>query len=522
MIAGLLALTAPPPAAATNYQPADQILVNHFVSLESGLLHITPVSPVTVIESSGRVYGKVNGKTVPAYAVTNPIGAAGDPNGPVVRCTITVGSDAHRFPVDPTKPPGPHNPTSKDLGYINEELKTLFAHEVFHCLSAKLAGTIANLDRHGAWLIEGAATWVASDLVADSLLPRDAWLTYLESPMTPLFRRAEDAIGFFGHLAHSHISPWSVFGPMFAATSDTAAYDVALGSETTFLDSEASAFFDAGGYGSAWVPRGQGSPTADSNVPSHSTSLSKQGPTAHHTETLVVPADADGPYALTLKAPKTQLAVLSGVVRLHATSGGSSVDEVNPGDVTLCKSGGRSCDCPGTHLTFPRGDIAISGGPQGGKVELIGMSDCPAIPARTCAELLTLHDFPGAATEQSTTINTFSTCGFFRPEPPDTAPPPPPSDLAGGLVVDTLPSATVAHKYFVMQCPFCTAFAGVGDEAHLRSAREEEDIGYFYTAAILSARIDNDVVTVTAVPGTGDTVTTLLRRVIAELLATRK
>ncbi len=73
-----------------------------------------------------------------------------------------------------------------------------------------------------------------------------------------------------------------------------------------------------------------------------------------------------------------------------------------------------------------------------------------------------------------------------------------------------------------MQCPVCAPFPGIGDEATLTYSRVEEDIGYFYTAGIASARIDNDIVTVTVVPTFDDTPTMLLRRVIAELLATRK
>jgi hypothetical protein len=518
-------LVAPTPGLATNYQPADQILVNHFVSLESGLLHITPVAPVTVVEAPGHVFGEVNGKTFPAYVVTETIGPAGDPTGPVQSCTITVGTDAHALPVNPTKPPGPHNPTSKDLGYINEELKTFFAHEVFHCLSAKLAGSIANFNRHKAWLVEGGATWVSSDLVADSLLPRDAWLTYLESPMTPLFNRQEDAVGFFGHLAHSGISPWKVFPAMFAATTDPAAYEAGVNGEASFLDSEASAFYDAGGFGAAWVPKGQGNATADSNVPQHSTSLPKNGPTPHHTETLLVPAYADDPVALTLSAPKTELAVRGGEVRLRSTGAGGGVEEVNPGAMTLCESGGKQCDCPGRHITFPKGDLAITAGPNGGQVELIGMSDCPAIPPRVCTGLLALSDFPGATSEQALDIPPLSGCTFSTAEPPEGFSGMAPPDLVGGLDVVTLPNVTTAHEYFLTQfyhCHRCGPIPGIGDEAYLTTFTEEEEVGDVYSGNIGFARIDNDIVTVQLITRRSEAVPELLRLVIAELLATVK
>lgn len=100
----LVAVALAPPAArataATNYLAADRILVNHFVSLESGVLHIAPVSPVTVVESSAHLYGTINDKRVPAYAVTNPMGAPGNPNGSVVscRCVGSPLSSARRWP----------------------------------------------------------------------------------------------------------------------------------------------------------------------------------------------------------------------------------------------------------------------------------------------------------------------------------------------------------------------------------------------------------------------------------------
>lgn len=90
-----IGLSAPALAAPTNYHTADQILVNHFVLLDSGLLHITPVAPVTVVEVNGPVMGVVNGRTVPAYAETEPMGAPGDPTGPVKSCTIRVAAGAH-------------------------------------------------------------------------------------------------------------------------------------------------------------------------------------------------------------------------------------------------------------------------------------------------------------------------------------------------------------------------------------------------------------------------------------------
>lgn len=519
-----LGFVAPARAPAINYQPADQILVNHFVTLESGLLKITPVAPVTVVEAPGRVYGQVNGKTYPAYMVTSPNGPPGDPGGPVQSCTITVGIDAHQISVDPTKPPGPHNLPSKDLGYINEELKTLFAHEVFHCLSAKLAGTIANFDKHRAWLIEGGASWVSSDLVADSLIPHERWLDYLESPLKPLFNRDEDAIGFFGHLAHSGISPWHVFGAMFAAGTDIAAYEAAVNGDMTFLDSEASAFYDAGGFGAAWVPRGQGNATADSNVPQHSTSLPEKGPAPHHTVTLSAPAYADDPVALTLAAPKTELAVTGGEVRLHETGGGGS-DVINPGAVTLCEHGGKGCDCPGRHITFPRGDLAITGGPEGGQVVLIGMGDCPALPPRACTGLLPRSDFPGATSEQVLNIAPLSACTFSTTEPEEGFAGTPPPDLVGGVDLVTLGSATMAHEYFVKQfehCHRCSPFPGIGDEAYLTEFTEEEDIDTLYTGYIGFARIDNDIVTIQLVTRRGTAVPELLRLVIAELLAEAK
>jgi hypothetical protein len=82
------------------------------------------------------------------------------------------------------------------------------------------------------------------------------------SPRVPLFKRTYDAIGFFAHLASSGISPWSRFPAMFAATSNTAAYNVSVSLSAEFLDSEASSFFRDPGLGPEWDTRGRDSPAA--------------------------------------------------------------------------------------------------------------------------------------------------------------------------------------------------------------------------------------------------------------------
>ena len=177
--------------------------------------------------------------TGPSLGVTDCSDAAGAEKGPAVGCVIELSIKTH----------------------TNGELRATIAHEVFHAFQAVMSGTVANFNRPGNdWLIEGSAQWVESELISQDRGARIEWRRYLRSPATTLFTREYSAIGFFGHMASSGISPWTRFAMMFAATDSPAAWLAGVGGEEDYLDSEASAFFREPGLGPAWDERGPNVP----------------------------------------------------------------------------------------------------------------------------------------------------------------------------------------------------------------------------------------------------------------------
>ncbi len=379
VLLGILAV--PALANPSPYLSGDEALVAHYLHVESQLLGVTPNFSVSVTEN-----------TRPGYAALTDLSDAGGQRvGAETRCEIEIERAAH---------------TS---GQVPETA----AHEAFHCLAGQLSGTLANFESHGNWLIEGSAGWVESALIAHDRSAQGYWMDYLLSPTTPLFDRmglrdppywAYSAIGFFGHLAASGISPWQVFGRMFLATSGPAAYGASGADSDRFLSTEAAAFFDAPQVGSAWTTGNQGSAIANGNVPVHrpKPQWPKVSVALSATKSIVVKPYTDRPLTLVMKAPV--LTVSAGApnrpyaqVRVGSTKG-PHLDTVVTGSrpLILCKTQQACASCPGAKK-FKGGDLAIAGGPTGETVKLVG--DC-LLPPRSCAGLLPLSTFPSVGGEE--------------------------------------------------------------------------------------------------------------------------
>jgi hypothetical protein len=342
-------------AGPNQYLNGDKILVAHYAQVEGQKLGVTPV-PIKVVEVP-KVEGQVNGQTVAAYAATGGYDAAGGSTGVETRCVITFAVAAH---------------TSQ---------------------ASRIAGTLANFDAHKAWLLEGAATWVEADLVAQDPYARGAWDDYLDSPGTSLFRRDYDGLGFFGALAQSGTSPWSVFRAMFAAKSDPLAYDASGAPGERFEKLYASAFFGAPELGADWTAYHQGDETADGNVPRTHQVEPTVKLQANEKKTLTVKAYAAGDYRLSTSAPVTTIELAGGYAHLHSTEG-PTVDASGFTDLTLCDP--SQCRCPGGSVPedphpFKLGDLAITGTASGAKVTLTAGCD---LPARPCTDLQMTGDFP--------------------------------------------------------------------------------------------------------------------------------
>ena len=325
-------------------------------------LHVQLTIPVQVFENQTQV--RPAGKPAAAYVVTEDAQGRWYGKDPASKCTIFINPSAHSV--------------DDDGQYFHQ----LMVHEVFHCFEAQLAGSIGNFYRPGvAWLIEGAAEWVASDIVGKDTDARDQWETYLATPTRSLFSRSYDAIGFFGHLYPSEgVSPWSALPAMLRAGSNHAAYKAA-GIGEGFLNTEASIFFDSPALGGHWYQHGQqGIPAgiASANVPIPVAKPVPQTTVAQgQTVTLVAPPYTDKVVHLRLTAPATRVTVVYGHARLRSANG--RYEDIDPAGELCTTESGKCQGCTPSAspdlLDFgDAGDLALTGGPSGTVFRVTGLS----------------------------------------------------------------------------------------------------------------------------------------------------
>lgn len=376
------------PAAPASAKRSSRELVDLFATEEGHHLgESLPGGPekfIQVVESPKRsIVVHEYGETFTAGAVTDPIWSSSGSEETGAKITI--------FGISRSKGEAVY--------------KGVIAHEVFHVFEARLAGTEAADAALPAWLVEGAADWVASYLVAGSSLLRGFWKEYLDSPTTELFKRSYDAIGFFGHMYSSGISPWKRFKAMFTAGSSSAAWSAAVGGQTGYLDSEASSFFRESRLGGEWEQTG-------SNVPSAGEARAKPVavtvPTTGKPVPLTAKPYADGIYDVSIASssptpskPAVEVVLSRGNARIAATAGGH-LNEAITGPILLCSDpkGCSTRDCPKHYVPFERGDIAVTGGASGGVVTLTRRKPCESQqPLASCETLL-----PGFTTETSVAI----------------------------------------------------------------------------------------------------------------------
>jgi hypothetical protein len=388
VVAGLialvcLALTAAPALAKGSVNPTvDRALIEETARIEGAKLHVAlPGGSAHFVELKESPLRTIKTPTGPALGVTLCRDAGGTYFGPAVACIVELALEPH----------------------LDGELRETIAHEVFHAYQAVMAGTLANFGRpENDWLVEGSAEWVESQLSSKDRHARHEWANYLHTPTTALFTRTYSAVGFFGHMASNGISPWGRFAKMFAATSAPASWEAGIGGSLGYLDTEASVFFREPALGSAWEVSGP-------NVPSRSEARYSP-PTVTFTSTskpksLDARPYADAPYALVLShlsrfEPLVELRVKSGYLRVHSITGSSS-DRVVTGKLVLCGAEStKDCQCPMEPLSyerFMRGDVAVTGGTEGGEVLVSRRKPCEVLlPPLNCATLL-----PGFSTQVS-------------------------------------------------------------------------------------------------------------------------
>jgi hypothetical protein len=128
----------------------------------------------------------------------------------------------------------------------------ILAHEVFHCFEYVLP----TFEADPAWVAEGLADWAAASVDPDGSHTSQEWMDeYLKNPQQSLFKRGDDAMGFFGHAADvlsiSGENLWSrIKAILHDDQNDTAVYDDAGGNSEKFLSTWGSSVFrdSAGGW----------------------------------------------------------------------------------------------------------------------------------------------------------------------------------------------------------------------------------------------------------------------------------
>jgi hypothetical protein len=369
----LLALALPSAALAVSYLEEDKSLAYDYTAIEGAKLGVVlPGGPESFLHIEQSAQHLLPSPSGPALGETACYDSSGGATGPAVGCKIVISKAAH----------------------TEHEMRETVSHEVFHAFQEVMAGTLANFNTvpYKTWLIEGSASWVESDLVANNRGALNEWTRYLRSPGKELFTRGYDAIGFFGHMAQSGISPWTRFRAMFAATSSPAAYAAGVGTNLSFLNDEASVFFREAAFGSAWTVLGP-------NVPSRSMVAFKPTPekigASSPPLTLHAKPYADGAWELKISGlpknePVVEVAVDAGHLRVRSTPGTGDANTVDESQVLLCTSS-KGCSCP-THsshyVKFTSGYLALTSGTGEGKIELTRRKPCEELLAPKPCELI--------------------------------------------------------------------------------------------------------------------------------------
>jgi len=110
----------------------------------------------------------------------------------------------------------------KFKGFDPAAITSVLSHEVFHCYQQRKAGSLAKSVTVAGWLVDGEATWVMMELVPSAVYPQlqAHWAKYVTTPQhRPLFTRAYDAVGFFGHIEDME-GPEQIWPRLLQAYSD--------------------------------------------------------------------------------------------------------------------------------------------------------------------------------------------------------------------------------------------------------------------------------------------------------------
>jgi hypothetical protein len=142
-------------------------------------------------------------------------------------------------------------------------LKSVIAHEAFHCWTVINGAERTSFLRFPGWLNEGLPTWVGEQYEASSFGAR-WWRGFFEPETFPLYRATYEAFGYFSQVAQLHGGDdalWAMIGDITAAGpgGDAAAYAATTdGLSPEEIAQLASTTVREPGWGAGWDLSGAG------------------------------------------------------------------------------------------------------------------------------------------------------------------------------------------------------------------------------------------------------------------------
>jgi hypothetical protein len=285
--------------------------------------------------------------------------------GPVQGCTIHI------------------NPLVSGGGFPAAEVHDFLIHELLHCyLFQKLGAAYYQMP---PWYVEGAPMWAMTVLGNGSTIESRYWLTYLDTPGTPLFARSYDALGFFAHLAETGTDVWHTIVPMGRAIANggSAAGWATAAPGSAFLDSWGSGYAQGRYQGTAWQTGGPNLPRYAGPIPQVSlgdgqaiTVRSPAGAAAisrveMDAQVVLFAGTASGRFSLDGGADTT-LAQAAGTA--YATGGQAS-----------CPAGTANAGASLTHISSGGHYVEVTGGLAAAEVRVEGLSLASFCGTKTAA-----------------------------------------------------------------------------------------------------------------------------------------
>ena len=264
-------------------------------------------------------------ETAGAMAVAMSVDAKGSAlSGTPVRCFITV-----------------YEAGAIQTGAYRNEV---FAHEVFHCFQAQMAGDVATIaDRFAngtTWWVEGGASWAACNAVPGAIAEQ-AMPGWTSQATTELPTRQYDGVGFFTMLRGAGIDLWPRWPAIARTTTTATAFDAAAGPEyETIRRIWAAGHLQDTTRGKVW-DLDTTLPCVGGPAPSPTKALFLADGTW---DSLRAQAYAAQLYALYSDADVLHFNVQNGDVRLSSQDPG--VDDAELHDRYFCTDLQTACTCP--------------------------------------------------------------------------------------------------------------------------------------------------------------------------------